>query len=210
MRLLNVTRFMLHVQAIVALTLMVASASWAKEIGADDPERVVGHLQDSLIKTMQDGKRLGYRGRFELLAPVIEQSHDFDFIARTILGAGWTDLNASQQHTFMDVFRKLSIGTYAGWFKSHAGERFEILEQQAMPRDQVMVRSRLVLPKGNPVRFDYIMRREKDGWRIVNILADGVSDLALKRTEYRAILQRDGFQTLVDMLREKIALTEKE
>ena len=48
-----------------------------------------------------------------------------------------------------------------------------------------------------------------DGWRIINILADGVSDLALKRVEYRAILQRDGFPKLIDMLKKKITLTEQ-
>ncbi|HEY6043318.1 MAG TPA: ABC transporter substrate-binding protein [Nitrosospira sp.] len=44
---------------------------------------------------------------------------------------------------------------------------------------------------------------------MINILADGVSDLALKRVEYRAILQRDGFPTLIDMLKKKIVLTEQ-
>jgi phospholipid transport system substrate-binding protein len=38
-------------------------------------------------------------------------------------------------------------------------------------------------------------------------LFDGVSDLAIKRGEYRAVLQRDGFQALIEMLKEKIALT---
>jgi len=51
---------------------------------------------------------------------------------------------------------------------------------------------------------------QTDGrWRIANILFDGVSDLAIKRGEYRAILQRDGFQALIDMIREKIVLTQQ-
>ena len=61
-----------------------------------------------------------------------------------------------------------------------------------------------------PVRFDYVLRQTNDGWRIVNVLADGVSDLALKRVEYRAILQRDGFQALIDMLKDKIVQTEQD
>jgi phospholipid transport system substrate-binding protein len=74
-----------------------------------------------------------------------------------------------------------------------------------------MIRTRFVQPRGEPpVRFDYVLRQTKDGWRIVNVLADGVSDLALKRVEYRAILQRDGFQGLIDMLKEKVAQTEQD
>jgi phospholipid transport system substrate-binding protein len=55
--------------------------------------------------------------------------------------------------------------------------------------DQVMVRQ-LVQPSGDINRFDYILRQGKDGWRIIIILADGVSDPALKRVEYRVILQQ--------------------
>lgn len=209
MRVPHAIKAVLHLQVMVVL-LLVMSGSWAAPAESGGPELIVDRLHESLIKAMREGEKLGYRGRFELLAPVIDRTHDLDLIARTTLGADWAQLNAEQQRTFKDVFRKLSIGTYAGWFKSYDGERFEFMEQQSMPRDQVRVRTQLVQSNGEPVRFDYILHQGKDGWRIVNILADGVSDLALKRVEYRAVLQRDGFQTLIGMLKEKIALTEQD
>ena len=174
---------------------------------ADEPEQVVARLQDALIKSMQDGSKLGYRGRFELLAPAIDHSHDMRVIAQTILGSSWTKLGAEQQQVFIDTFRQLSIGTYASWFKEHEGERFEFVEKQVMPRNQVMVRSRMIPVSGDMVRFDYILLQGKEGWRIVNIIADGVSDLALKRVEYRAVIDRDGFAALIDMLKKKITQT---
>ena len=210
MKVLRVIKSVWQFQIIMVVMLVFTPQSWAETTDSSNPQQIVSRLHDVLIKAMREGAKLGYRGRLELLTPVINQTHDLDFIARTTLGPNWNQLDARQQQTFTDVFRKLSIGTYAGWFKSHEGERFEIVEQQVMPRDQVMVRSRLVPLKGEPVRFDYILRQGNGGWRIVNILADGVSDLALKRVEYRAILQRDGFQTLIDMLKKKIALTEEE
>ncbi|HEV7929514.1 MAG TPA: HpnM family protein [Nitrosospira sp.] len=209
MRNLRLIKSVFQLQILVVM-LLVVPASWAETQERPGPQQVVNHLQESLIKSMREGGKLGYRGRFELLAKAVDQTHDLDFIARTTVGANWTQLSAEQQRVFTDVFRKLSIGTYAGWFKSHEGERFEFIEQQDMPRDQVMVRTRFVQSGGEPpVRFDYVLRQTKDGWRIVNVLADGVSDLALKRVEYRAILQRDGFQALIDMLNDKIAQTEQ-
>ena len=197
-------------QLVVAMLLSMPFSSWAETQEQAGPEQIVNQLHEVLIKAMREGPKLGYQGRFGLLAPVVDQTHDLDFIARTALGANWTQLTAEQQRAFTDVFRKLSIGSYAGWFKSHEGERFEFLERQPMPRDQVMVRTRLVQKGGEPVRFDYVLREGKEGWRIVNVLADCVSDLALKRVEYRAILQRDGFASLIDMLKKKVVLTEQE
>jgi phospholipid transport system substrate-binding protein len=210
MRILRLIKSVFQLPILVVM-LLVVPVSWAETQERPGPEQVVNYLQESLIKSMREGGKLGYRGRFDLLAKAVDQTHDLDFIARTTLGANWTQLSVEQQRVFTDVFRKLSIGTYAGWFKSHEGERFEFIEQQDMPRDQVMVRTRFVQSGGEPpVRFDYVLRQTKDGWRIVNVLADGVSDLALKRVEYRAILQRDGFQGLIDMLKEKIAQTEQD
>ncbi len=196
--------------AALILTVSALFASWAEAQEPASPEQIVNGLQEALIKSMREGPTLGYKGRFDLLAPVIDRTHDLDFIARTTLGANWSKLGAEQQRTFKDVFRELSIATYAGWFKEHSGEHFEFLDKQTLPRDQVMVRSRFLQSGAEPVRFDYILKKNKDGWRIVNILADGVSDLALKRVEYRAILQRDGFSNLIDMLRKKIVQAEQE
>ena len=69
------------------------------------------------------------------------------------------------------------------------------------------MRSQLIKSDGGIVNFDYVLHQTEGKWRITNILFDGVSDLAIKRGEYRAIMQRDGFQALIEMLKEKIALT---
>jgi phospholipid transport system substrate-binding protein len=158
---------------------------------------------------MQGGDKLGFQGRFKLLAPIVERSHDLDFIAKTILGKHWTKLNREQQQIFISHFHKLSISTYAGWFKEYNGEHFKFIDQKTMPRKYVLVRSQLIQSNGDTVSFDYLLRQDKKDWRIINILADGVSDLALKRVEYRSILEQKGFKVFINMLKKKIELAEK-
>lgn len=194
---------------VMTTILLYMPVSWSQKPDITSPEQTINNLHEALLKGMRGGDKLGFQGRFKLLAPVIDRSHDLDFIARTILGKLLTNLNREQQHIFIEHFRKLSISTYAGWFKSYEGERFEFLEKKAMPRNHVLVRSQLTLANGDTVSFDYILGQGKEGWRIINVLADGVSDLALKRVEYRSILSKKGFPVLIDMLKKKIALAEK-
>ena len=73
-----------------------------------------------------------------------------------------------------------------------------------LPHEQKLVRSQLTKSDGGTVNFDYVLHPTEAGWRIVNILFDGVSDLAIKRGEYRAVMQRDGFPALIELLKEKI------
>lgn len=177
---------------------------------SDSPEQVIRNLQTSLLQAMREGEQLDYQGRFEFLSPVINQTHDIDIIIKTILGATfWFDLDAEQQTLLTDNFQELSIATYAGRFIKYDGEQFEITEQQELPRDQVLIRSRLIKGDGGSVNFDYVLRQSNGQWRIVNILFDGVSDLAIKRSEYRAVLQRDGFSALIEILEEKVILAQQ-
>lgn len=200
---------LLFVLAVVVM-LSVMSLSWAKEMAPENPEEKVRQLQASLLQAMREGQALGYQGRFDLLAPVVNQSHDFDFIIRTVLGSNWTELDQEQRRIITDTFSQLSIATYAAQFKEYNGEQFEILEQRAFPQGHVEVRTHLIKADKDTVDLRYLLKQQvAEGWRIVNIVAEGVSDLAIKRTEYRAILQRDGFPAFLEMLQEKLLQAEQ-
>jgi len=190
------------------MMLPITAGLAASNSESENPEQVIHKLQSSLLQVMREGEQLGYEGRFKFLETVIGQSHDIDLIIKTILGATyWSQLDKKQQSLIIDTFRHLSIATYAGRFTHYEGEQFEIIEQRALPHEQILVRSQLTKSDGGTVNFDYVLHQTEGHWRIVNILFDGVSDLAIKRGEYRAILQRDGFQALIEMLKEKITLT---
>lgn len=189
------------------LPILMVSAS---ALASDTPEQVIQKLQSSLIQAMRDGPQLGYEGRFKVLAPVIDQSHDIELIIKTILGSTyWSQLDDNQKNLVIDTFRQLSIATYAGRFTQHEGEQFEVIEQRELPHEQMLVRSQLTKSDGGVVNFDYVLQQKEGRWRIVNILFDGVSDLAIKRGEYRSIMQRDGFSALIELLKEKINLAKQ-
>ncbi|MBU2790595.1 MAG: ABC transporter substrate-binding protein [Acidithiobacillus caldus] len=50
--------------------------------------------------------------------------------------------------------------------------------------------------------LDYVLMRDPNhSWQIVNVVADGVSDLSLKRGEYAAEFAKGGFPRLVTKMR---------
>jgi phospholipid transport system substrate-binding protein len=50
----------------------------------------------------------------------------------------------------------------------------------------------------------YLLTRKDDRWQIINVIAQGVSDLALKQAEYAYVIKKDGFKGLVSQLNDKI------
>ena len=176
----------------------------------DAAAAVVENFQGVLISVMKDADELGYQGRYDRLGPAIEGSHDLTAISQIALGGAWDKLTSAQKQLFVEKFSQLSIATYAFRFDSYNGQHFETLSTQKLENGDALVRSRLIAPSGEVNNFDYVLRDTGNGWRIINIIVNGISDLALKRAEYSSVIRRQGFEQLISQLEEKIALYSKE
>ncbi len=166
---------------------------------------VVENLHTTLLIVMKDGDRIGYQGRYDRLAPVITASFDMPFIAKTVLGRYWEPLRVEQKSKFIEAFSKLSVATYAANFDAYSGERFKVISEKEMSGDRFLVQTQLIKSDGGQVQLDYLLHRTGGRWRIINVVADGVSDLALKRADYTGFLKNKGFDPLLIKLNEKAA-----
>lgn len=171
---------------------------------AGEASDTVAQLQTTLIKIMKEGKTLGYQGRYKVITPIIETTHDLPVIARIAVGRYWKKLTKEQQTQFTNTFTELSHSTYAGRFDSYSGEEFSLISEKPLKRNRVLVQTRFLKSDGEEIRFNYVLHQKKDHWKIINIMVNGVSDLALKRTEYGGILKKDGYPTLIEKIRTQI------
>jgi phospholipid transport system substrate-binding protein len=165
---------------------------------------VVEKLHTTLLAVMKDGDKIGYKGRYDRLAPVIQSSFDMPFISKTVLGRHWESLNNEQRSRFVEAFTQMSIATYAANFDSYSGEHFKASPEKGVDGGRILVQSQLIKSDGGQVQLDYLLHRTGGQWRIVNIIAEGVSDLALKRADYSAFLKSKGFDALIKKLNEKV------
>ncbi|MEI7839085.1 MAG: ABC transporter substrate-binding protein [Methylococcaceae bacterium] len=188
---------------VFSLSSLFATSAFAQEESAT-ARQIIDKFQTDLITVMKNGKKLGYAGRYEKLDAAVSNSHDLPKIARIVVGKEWEKLTEEQQKKLTDVFSRLSIASYAHNFKEFGGEAFTIDSEEETKMGGVVIHSHLDLPDDKPVKFDYMLKEKGASWRIINIIANGVSDLALKRSEYTAILQRDGFDALIAKINEKI------
>jgi phospholipid transport system substrate-binding protein len=131
-------------------------------------------------------------------------------MAEKVLGRQWGELSEEDRRRWREVFAELLTATYAGRFVGYRGQQFETRGEEAAARDTVLVLTRLVDPKGDDVDIDYRLRRADRGWRVVDVYLKGtVSELALRRSEYSAVLARQGFSALLDAVRAKIGALER-
>jgi phospholipid transport system substrate-binding protein len=169
--------------------------------------RIVEGLHATLLSVMKDAARLGFDGRLERLRPELLARYDFSFMAEKSVGRGWQQFDAAAQEKLADAFARLAMATYAARFDGFDGERFETLGVQPATHDTMLVKTRIVRSDEPAVALDYRLRDIGGGeWRIVDVFLNGtVSELAMRRAEYSAVLKRDGYDGLIEALEEKIA-----
>jgi phospholipid transport system substrate-binding protein len=61
-------------------------------------------------------------------------------------------------------------------------------------------------PGDDPVQLNYRLRPVDGSWKIIDVYLNGtVSELALRRSEYSSLIQREGLEGLLTALTDKIA-----
>ena len=184
-----------------AMTLLVVTAAHASSADSDEvPAATVTRLHEVLIDTMRSADELGFSGRHDRLAPVLARSFDLPYVVRLVMGRHWSGLDDARRKRFLDVFTRLISATYAARFDGFEGETFAVVSEHGLKSGRQLVRTELRKSDGETVQLDYVLRRGEETWRIVNVVANGVSDLSLKRSEYASIIKSDGIEELLAKL----------
>ncbi len=197
-------RFVLCALAAASLAAPVASLAAGPDAS---PAAPVQSFYDTLLQAMKGGAKLGFKGRYDLLAPAIRRSFDLPLMTRLTTGLDWQKLSADEQQKLIAAFSDFSIANYASQFDDYSGERFDV-DPNPVKTDNgdVIVKTKLVQVKDEPVQLDYLMRQEPDGWKIIDVYLSGtISQLAARRSEFSAVLRRDGAAGLINLLHQKTA-----
>jgi phospholipid transport system substrate-binding protein len=175
-------------------------------LAAADPQETVRNFYGVLLSNMKDGRMLGESGRYARLAPVADRTFDIPSMTRLAIGPSWATLSAAQQQQLTAAFAHYVAATYADRFDTYSGEQLQVTGTRPYGAD-VIVQTTIVKSNGESTRLDYLMRQDQGLWRISDVYLDGsISQLAVHRSEFHSILQREGVDGLVMALNRKVDL----
>jgi phospholipid transport system substrate-binding protein len=183
--------------AAVALLLAFAARAAAQAYALDTPEATVTTLHSGLIALAEEAPGATVDERYAALEPLIAATHDLPYIAEFALRRQWSDLAEADRARFVEAFERLSIMTYAARFANVGPQAFKPVSVAPPDGARTLVSTAIARPGDSDVTLEYLLQHGAEGWRIVNIVADGVSDLALKRAEYQRLLAAGSIDTLI-------------
>jgi phospholipid transport system substrate-binding protein len=170
---------------------------------AQEPATAIEGFHTALLDTMRNAQRLGARGRYDRLAPVMDRVFDLPTMARLAVGPPWAQFSAEERAAVAQAFARWSIATYAARFDGFSGESFATQGVQPLPNGDQLVRTVLNRSGGQePVALAYLVR----GGRVVDVYLTGsISELASRRGEFAGLIREGGAPRLVQELQARSA-----
>ena len=165
---------------------------------AEEAAALVADFHEQLLQVMQSGAE--FEGRVSMLGQEISELFDVATISRISLGRKWKELDDTAQGDFASLLEELIVATYADRFDSYNDQVFHHVAVDPTRRGWV-VKTQLEKSDGDRVTMDYYFRAGK----VFDVVADGVSDLSLRRADYNSIIKSEGYDQLLAHIRENIA-----
>jgi phospholipid transport system substrate-binding protein len=190
--------------------VVIASGS-ARADPAGGPADVVTAFHATLLDNMKHGRQYGCDGRAQRLSTAVDATYDIPFIAERALRRDWSKLTPEQRTQFVAAYKDMVTTTYATEFRSYDGDAFSTLDSKDMPNGFEVVHARLKPGHGDAHTFDYVLHPAAGGWRVANVISDGVSTLSLQSEQYASVFeQKGGFDGLIAWLQAQTGDKRKE
>jgi len=189
---------------VLILLGLVAAAAFAQQPG---PEELVRKMTAEVFEAIQSDQQLaaGDRQRALKLAEEKVLPHiDFEEAARLAVGRSWNQASAEQRKQLAEEFRRMLVRTYSSAISAYQGQTMKVLPVRMRPDDtEVTVRNQYLRPGAKPVALDYSMRKTDAGWKIYDIVVEGVSLVLTYRSEFDAVVKQQGIDGLIKALASK-------
>lgn len=185
----------------VLFVLVAAVPAGAAEV---EPRVLVERFQGNLLAVMKEAETLGVKGRYDRLVSSIEETFYLPLMIRIASGPYWKGANQTQRSRLISAFRRMSVSRVATLFDAYAGETFEAIGEKPGPQNTLLVETRIVIPDRPSVNLTYVAKTIKERWRLIDVIVDdGISELSVRRSEYRRVLQKEGVDGLIATLNKK-------
>ena len=169
-----------------------------------EPSEVVDRFHEVLLSVMKTAGSTSVTARYKELKPEMEKAFNLPFMIRITVGSSWKRTSEQQKSELIEAFKRMSVGTYASRFNGYSGQIFKTLKVRTGPKGTRLVDTRIENPNDDSVTITYVMGKFGDKWKIIDVLLDrGISEMAVRVSEYRSILRSRGVRAIARALSKK-------
>jgi phospholipid transport system substrate-binding protein len=185
---------------VVSLFLMAGIAQ--AEIIA--PDVLIKDTAQDVITIVKQDKDIQSGNQKKILALVDAKIlPNFDFTRMTQLAAGkyWRQATPEQKKALVAEFRNMLVRTYTKAFTMYKDQTIEVKPLKLAATDtETTVKTQIIKVGGQPTAVDYQMKKAADGWKVFDVVIEGVSMVTSYRGSFSSQIEQSGIDSLIKSL----------
>jgi phospholipid transport system substrate-binding protein len=210
--LLNVKASLGFILKIVLLSLVTVASVSAEKVDQQNPYKMVQQAGSKTFDRIK-AEQANIANNPEILRAIMEEELmpyiDYKFSAFKVLGKYTTKLSREELLEFVSVFREYLITSYAVAMGYYDDQLVEFAPEMDFSRDSDVTVRAVIKDDGRPdikVAFKVRKDRKSNEWQAYDMVAEGISLLSSKRSEFESILREDdGVNKVIAQMRKSIA-----
>lgn len=183
---------------LLTLTAVAAPVEPAspRDMVIDTSQKMIAALKKDKGLLKQNPQRI-----YDLVSEIVLPHFDFTTMSKWVLGKNWRTLSPEQQQRFTTEFRTLLVRTYAVSLAEYQDQKLNYLPLQAASgADDVTVRTEVLRGGGPAIPINYSMHNTANGWKVYDVIIDGVSLVVNYRTSFATQIREGGVDKLIEQL----------
>jgi phospholipid transport system substrate-binding protein len=188
--------------AVINLSFVICHLSFAAS-----PSDPAGQLHSEVDQVLA----LAYSGQssealVDRARPLLEKDFSFELVTRQAIGPGWRQFTANDQQKITDLFTRLVIRIYSARVVGTQRPNITYGKTVTLAPDRCEIPTRVTSPSSDkPYSVTYRLINLPSGWRIYDVLIEGVSFVANYRAQFDELAQRGGATAIIKALEAKLA-----
>ena len=186
------------------LVVAAALVAWPGPMNtavALDPDAFVASVGQRAIAV---SRRAGQDpdARRDRIFALLDEAADVKRIAQLSLGRHWRSASEAQRREYVELYRDYLLDGIAARLGASEGIEKVAITGSREARGDNMVSTEIGLGPGRPpLQVDWRVRPLRGGYRIIDVVAEGVSLVVTNRSTFDAIVARGGMDGLLAELR---------
>ncbi|KAE8176692.1 phospholipid-binding protein MlaC [Photobacterium carnosum] len=203
---------MKFVRGLMLCLLAIPMLAQAATVDQTNPYKMMNTVSAHLFGTLK-AEQTKIKANPEQLRVIVKQELlpyiNTRYAAYKVLGSNLRNTTAEQRDAFTAAFTDYLVASYAQVLTQYTDQKIELESPKPVPADRsiISVRVDIVGPQRPPIRLDFKLRLNKKTkeWQGFDMVAEGVSMLSTKQSEWSGQLRTKGIDAVTQSLRDLAA-----
>ena len=192
----------MSIRRLIAWVMLAAvlSVAGVARAAVDDAAIFINQLGIQAIETLR-ATDLTLDQREAKFRSLLSRGFDLHFMGRFVLGRYWRAATTDQKSDYLTLYGEYLLQTYTARLGGYTDDSFTVTGARQASEKDVVVSTTLVRPSGLEIAADWRVRVLDGKFRIIDVMVEGISMAVTQRSEFAAVVRRDGIEGLLAILR---------